>query len=140
MGYKIDLINYRIKRAGETLEEAELALNNNKLSLAENRAYYAIFYIVSVLSLKHNFSTSKHSPLKGWFNQTFVKTKKIEVKFGKTYAKAYEKRQKADYDDFVIFHREEVKLDIENAAKFVLEVKQFILSDSNESETEQHSS
>jgi hypothetical protein len=37
--HKLDLIKYRIERAKETSEEAELALNHNKLKLAENRIY-----------------------------------------------------------------------------------------------------
>ncbi len=100
MEYKEDLIRYRIKRSEGTIEEAELAIKNNKFPLAENRIYYSIFYIVSALALKYDFSTSKHSTLMGWFNQALVKTEKIDVSFGKTYARAFEKRQKADYDDF----------------------------------------
>jgi len=126
MEHKEDLIQYRIKRSEATIEEAELVLKNNKLSLAENRIYYSIFYIVSALALKYDFSTSKHGTLLGWFNQAMVKTEKIDVSFGKTYAKAFEKRQKADYDDYVTFNLEEVKLDLENAKKFVERIKKFI--------------
>jgi uncharacterized protein (UPF0332 family) len=126
MQHKEDLIRYRIKRAEDTLDEGELAVKNDKLSLAENRIYYSIFYIVSALALSYDFSTSKHSTLKGWFNQAVIKTKKIDVSFGKSYARAFEKRQKADYDDFVTFSPEEVKLDLENAKKFVERIKKFI--------------
>jgi hypothetical protein len=126
MEHKEDLINYRLKRAGDTLEEAELAFKNNKLNLTENRIYYAIFYSVSALALRYDFETSKHSILKGWFNQSLIKTKEIDVTFGKTYSRAYEKRQKADYDDYAAFKIEEVLLDLENGKKFVNEIKAFI--------------
>ena len=129
MEYKEDLIQYRISRAEGTIEEAELAIKNNKLPLAENRIYYSIFYIVSALALKYDFSTSKHSTLMGWFNQVLVKTKKIDVLFGKTYSRAFEKRQKADYDDYVTFDTEEAKLDLENAEKFVKRIKKYITED-----------
>jgi len=79
MEYKDDLIRYRINKSEGTIEEAELAIENNKLSLAENRIYYSIFYIVSALALKYDFSTSKHSTLMGWFNQGMVKTEKIDI-------------------------------------------------------------
>lgn len=127
MQHKEDLIRYRIQRAENTLGEAELALKNNTLTLTENRVYYSIFYIASALALKYDFSTKKHSTLKGWFNQAMVKTKKIDVSFGKTYARAFEKRQKADYDDYAAFDLEEVKLDLENAKKFVNRIKRFIV-------------
>jgi uncharacterized protein (UPF0332 family) len=127
MEHKEDLIQYRIKRAENTIEEAELAIRNNKLPLAENRIYYSIFYAVSAVALRSGFSTSKHSTLKGWFNQAMVKTKKIDVSFGKSYARAFEKRQKADYDDYVVFSLEEVKLDLDKAKKFVERIKGFIM-------------
>jgi len=129
MEYKDDLIRYRINKSEGTIEEAELAIENNKLSLAENRIYYSIFYIVSALALKYDFSTSKHSTLMGWFNQGMVKTEKIDISFGKTYARAFEKRKKADYDDYITFSSEEVKLDLENAKKFVNRIKSFIIEE-----------
>jgi uncharacterized protein (UPF0332 family) len=126
MEHKEDLIKYRIQRAEQTLKEAKSAMDNNSLLLAENRIYYAIFYIVSALALKFDFSTSKHSTLRGWFNQMFLKTKSLDLDFGKTYSTAFEKRQKADYDDFVVFTSEEVSSDFENAKKFVEQVKEMI--------------
>jgi uncharacterized protein (UPF0332 family) len=129
MEHKEDLIQYRINRAENTINEAELAIKNNKLPLAENRIYYSIFYIVSALALKYDFSTSKHSTLKGWFNQAMVKTKKIDVSFGKAYARAFEKRQKADYDDYVTFSLEEVKPDLDKAKRFVERITKFIMEE-----------
>ncbi|MGD2087125.1 MAG: HEPN domain-containing protein [Candidatus Aminicenantes bacterium] len=135
MEFKEDLIKYRIGRSENTIEEAELAIKNNKLPLAENRIYYSIFYIVSALALKYDFSTSKHSTLMGWFNQALVKTEKIDVSFGKTYSRAFEKRRKADYDDYVTFNPEEVNLDLENAKKFVKRIKKYI-AEEQEQDTE----
>lgn len=48
-------IKYRRERAKETLEEAEIMLDNNKLIAAVNRIYYAIFYEVLALLLKKDF-------------------------------------------------------------------------------------
>lgn len=44
MEYKKDLIQYRIGRSEATIEEAELAIKNNKLPLVENRIYYSIYH------------------------------------------------------------------------------------------------
>jgi uncharacterized protein (UPF0332 family) len=124
--HKLDLIKYRIERAKETSEEAELALNHNKLKLAENRIYYAIFYIVHALSILENFSTAKHHTLKGWFNKEFVFTGKIDTKFYKIYNRAFDKRQEGDYDDFVTFEKEEVTEDFEDMKLFLKELEAFI--------------
>ena len=74
---KQTLVTYRINRSEGTLQEAQLALDNNKLHLAANRIYYSGFYIISALALKENYSTSKHVQLMGWFNKNYVKTGKV---------------------------------------------------------------
>jgi uncharacterized protein (UPF0332 family) len=124
--YKLDLIDYRLEKARETAEEAELALSHNKLRLAENRIYYAIFYIVHALSILENFSTSKHVTLKGWFNKEFVFTGKIDARFYKIYNRAFDKRQEGDYDDFVVFEKEEVIEDLKDMKEFLNEIESFI--------------
>ena len=48
---KKQLVQYRISRAKDTLEEAYLALDKDRLNLAANRIYYAGYYIVSALAL-----------------------------------------------------------------------------------------
>ena len=50
------LIEYRIEKAKDTINAAQLLVDNNLLSHAENRIYYSIFYIVSALALKYDFS------------------------------------------------------------------------------------
>jgi uncharacterized protein (UPF0332 family) len=60
---KIELIKYRLNRASETLEEAKISIGNKRYLLAANRIYYASFYAVSALAIKHEFKTSKHSQL-----------------------------------------------------------------------------
>ena len=82
---KVELIEYRISRAKETIEEAKNAINENHFHLAENRIYYAIFYFTTALSLKYNYSTSKHKQLLGWFNRNFILTGKINKDIGKIY-------------------------------------------------------
>jgi len=84
MGYDKDaLIKYRKERSAESIQEAKLAIENEMLFNAENRIYYSIYYIVSALGIKNNFSTSKHSQLLGLFNINFFKTKIVSIELGK---------------------------------------------------------
>ena len=46
------LINYRLQRADETLEEARLMQNVAHWNTCANRLYYARFYAVSALLIK----------------------------------------------------------------------------------------
>lgn len=78
-------INYRIKQAKDTNEVVALLIENNQLQTAVNRIYYGIFYSVLALALSEKFETSKHHQLIGWFNREFIKTGKIDKKYGETF-------------------------------------------------------
>ena len=78
---------------------------------------------MSALGLKEDFNTSKHQQLIGWFNKKFIKTKKLDVKLGKILHKAYDKRAKSDYDDYIIFEKEDVEESLSEMILFVKEIK-----------------
>ena len=51
--YGKDLAGYKLERAREELDTAELLFNNEKLKAANNRAYYSIYYsLTAVLCLQ----------------------------------------------------------------------------------------
>ncbi len=126
MEHNEELIKYRVARCDSTIEEAKIAIDLNKLHLANNRIYYSIYYIVSALSLKSNFSTSKHSGLLAWFNKNFINTEIISKEFGKIYYKAFENRQESDYEDLITYDIQDVKICYENMLKFVTEIKSIL--------------
>jgi uncharacterized protein (UPF0332 family) len=120
------LIKYRIERAKETINDAKMSLENKALHNASNRIYYAIFYIVSALALKNNFSTSRHKQLLGWFNHTYIKTGILPVSLSKIYIKAFDKRQESDYDDLITLEIEEITKLFNDMLIFVDEVEKLI--------------
>ena len=58
---KSDLIDYRLKRATETLLEINIHLNNGLWNTAINRLYYACYYAVTALLLANDINASTHS-------------------------------------------------------------------------------
>jgi uncharacterized protein (UPF0332 family) len=92
------LINHRIRQAEEALVEIAVLIENKFLSLATNRIYYSIFYAVSAVSIKDDFSTSKHKKLLGWFNKKYINSELLPKEYGKLIYAAYENREKSDYD------------------------------------------
>jgi uncharacterized protein (UPF0332 family) len=54
------LVKYRLNQAIETNELAIFLVNNDKLVIAVNRIYYAMYYALTALALKNSFETSKH--------------------------------------------------------------------------------
>ena len=121
-----ELINYRIKRASETLEEAEILFQHGRLNAAINRIYYALFYAVLALLRSKNLISSKHSGARALFHKYFVRSNIIEYEFGKFYDKIFDLRHKGDYEDFIVFDKKDVTSYLKEAHRFIERVKSYI--------------
>jgi uncharacterized protein (UPF0332 family) len=105
---KQELIRYRIARAYETLEDAQILANQKRWNSAINRLYYAAYYGVMALLLANDLFPSTHNGAKSNFNQYFISTNQIDKSFGKIYSQLFTWRQKGDYDDLFDFDEEKV--------------------------------
>lgn len=121
------LIQYRLKQAEETIQDVMLLIEHERFRSAVNRIYYGIFYSLLALGLANNFETSKHTQLIGWFNKSYVHTKKIDAKFGKIVNKAFNRRTKSDYDSFVEIEKEIVNEMFDEMKEFISEIKRITL-------------
>jgi uncharacterized protein (UPF0332 family) len=126
---QVELINYRIEQAKAAISDVEILIEQNLLTLAINRIYYGMFYMLLALALKNGFKTSKHNQLIGWFNKEYIKTGIIDTKFGKIVNKGFEDRTDGDYGIFVQFEKEEVLLKLSDMKEFILEIEEKINSD-----------
>lgn len=103
-----ELIKYRLERARETLEDAEILAGHHKWNSSINRLYYACFYAVTALLLKNGFKAFTHNGVKSIFSENFIKTGIIRKELGQTYSKLFTWRQKGDYDDLFDFTEDKV--------------------------------
>ncbi len=117
------LIEHRIARATDTIEEVSFLIKNKKLLLAVNRIYYGMFYILSALSLRYDFSTSKHQQLIGWFNKVFISSGEIDRRYGRILHNAYNNRSTGDYDDFAEFDEKDVKKSFDEMKDFIKTIR-----------------
>ena len=117
------LIEHRISKAIASIDEIDFLISNKKFLLAVNRIYYGMFYILSALSLKYDFSTSKHQQLIGWFNKEFIAAGKVDPKYGKIIHNAYSNRSTGNYDDFAEFEEDEVKTLFNELKDFIKTIK-----------------
>lgn len=100
-GFPIDeLINHRISRSIETLEEARLMAESAHWNTCINRLYYSCFYSVIALLIKHNLSSAKHTGVKSIFNREFVNKGIIPVEISEIYNELFNLRHESDYEDF----------------------------------------
>jgi len=123
---KQDLVKYRIKQAEEAAEEISLLIENKLYKTAINRIYYGMFYALLALALKHNFKTSKHRQLIGWFNKDFIKTGVIDISYGRIINNAFENRSDSDYGLFVEFTLEDITEMHQEMKAFIKEIKKHI--------------
>lgn len=120
------LINYRLERAHEALDEALILLERGHANTFINRLYYACFYAVSALLLTKELSSSKHSGVRALFLQNFVKSEVVDRKMGKLYDKLFDTRQKGDYADLVRFNLDEVRPWLKDVENFVESLERLI--------------
>ena len=116
---KNEYIKYRITKAKETFEVAELLVENQKWNSAINRLYYAAFYAISRLLAKSEINTKTHNGVKTKFFLEFVKTGKIDKKYGWVYSDLCDWRQKGDYGDFFDFTKEDVNSILEPTKELI---------------------
>jgi len=102
-------VEYRIDSAYKTVEAAKLLADRGFWNSAINRLYYAIFYAVNALLVLNDIPTKSHSATKSKFSQHFIKTGKIDKKYGKLLAQLYDWRQKGDCENIFDYDEESVK-------------------------------
>lgn len=102
------LVNYRLERAKESIEEAKILVERGHVNTFINRLYYACFYAVSALLLTKGLSSPKHSGVRSLFHQNFVKPGIMGIESGQFFDKLFDNRQKADYSDLLRIHVNEV--------------------------------
>ncbi|WKN46120.1 HEPN domain-containing protein [Tunicatimonas pelagia] len=74
---KEEQIKYRLQRAEESYQAAQLMADNKYWNFCINRLYYTCFYAAIALLLKHNITPKTHEGAKRQFGLHFVKTGKI---------------------------------------------------------------
>lgn len=117
------LIAYRISRADETMQEADLMINEQLYHGAINRLYYACYYATIALLLHHGIQAQTHSGVKTMLGLHFISKGLMPIEIGRTITTLFERRQTGDYDDFVMCDSNEVAKLRGDADKYIAFVK-----------------
>lgn len=120
---RAELVRHRLRRAEETLDEADLLLKADKLPGAVNRVYYAVYYAASALLLKHGLSSAKHSGLIALFHREIINKGILDKDFGKILERAFANRTEGDYKDRRVFEKEQVDSLFLDGNRFIDKIK-----------------
>lgn len=75
--YGKELAKYKLERAKEELDTAELLYNNDKWKAANNRAYYAVYYAITSVLCMEPVAFKRHKDTLAYFNKHYVHTGKF---------------------------------------------------------------
>ena len=117
--YEDQLIDHRREKAANTLEDARILFERKSYFSCVNRIYYACFYEVTALMIKDDIKSSKHTGVKSFLMQQYVKTGNVAGEWGSFYAEIFKYRQDSDYKDFVQFDEQRVAQWLDKAREFI---------------------
>lgn len=129
--YGTDLAKYKLERAREELDTAELLFKNEKLKAANNRAYYSIYYSLTAVLCLEPIAFKRHKDTIGYFNKNYVHTGLFPGEIGRNISKAAKVRHASDYDEFYIASKEEAEKQIQTAKILAELVDKYISERSN---------
>ena len=105
---RIEYTKLRMETAYKTYQAARVLSQNGFWNSAVNRLYYAVFYAVNALLVSREIYTNSHGGIRTQFSKNFIKTKKLDKKYGKLLVQLYDWRQKGDYENLFDFSEESV--------------------------------
>ena len=125
-GTQEDLIKYRIARAKDTFDDVRILANSEKWNSAINRLYYAAYYAVIAHLLDSGLKPTTHNEAKSNFSEYFIKSGKLDKKFGLIFSQLFTWRQKGDYDDLFDFQKDKVLPYFEPVEKLIAEIEKLV--------------
>jgi uncharacterized protein len=117
-GSKEDYIKYRVERATELFEDAQLLAQNKRWKSCINRLYYSSFQLVNAVLYRKAITARTHNGLKTKFFEEYIKTGIISAEYGKLYSRLIDWRQESDYSAYVEFEEEDISPLIEKVEEF----------------------
>lgn len=124
------LIQYRLERAHEALDDARLILSQKgSYASVVNRAYYAMFYAALAMLITIDRGSSKHQGVIALFDENFIKQNILPKELGKLLHRAFEMRQAGDYRDMLIVTEEQAADAVRSAIKFLTAIEEKLLQD-----------
>ena len=118
-----ELIRGYLAKAEEKLGVVDRLLAQNDFEDAVSRAYYAAYYAAQALLLSEGLEARSHGGLVALVGLHFVKTGKLDKKFGRYLSNLMEDRQQSDDNLFSGLEKQDAEQSLEEARAFVAEIR-----------------
>jgi len=108
-----------MEKAKQKLRAAEKLLDAHEYDDAVSRAYYAVFHAAQAVLLTEDLKADTHRGLVNLFGLHFVKTGKVDRKYGKYLANLKDDRETSDYEVFSPIDEQTAKRSVGEAREFL---------------------
>jgi uncharacterized protein (UPF0332 family) len=98
-------------RAVKALESAKLLLEHGELEDAASRAYYAMFYAAKTILFIKGVDAKTHTGTIALFGEHIIKKRILDEDYADMLRKAFDLRQKSDYEVYTELDKATVKKD-----------------------------
>ena len=118
-----------LQRADKALEAARHLLADRLYEDAVSRAYYAMFHAARAILFTKGIITKTHSGAITNFGIEIAEKGIVDKEYGRILNRAFNLRQKSDYETGTRFKKEDVMEMVENADRFLQVVKSAMQED-----------
>ncbi len=121
-------VGAHLRNAHERLKDAEGMLSLARFAATVNRAYYVMFDAASAMLSSVDIELDTHRGVKIKFGELFVKTGRVDPKFGRYLSRASELREDADYalDSRAEVPRDVAEEQLRKASEFLGMAEEFL--------------
>jgi len=119
-------VTANLERAEESIKAAKDLAKGSYFDFAASRAYYAAFYAATAILIHEGFKYRKHSAVISAIHQQYVKTGKLDKKYGKDLNWLFELRSVGDYGAVIHVPQPDAEKAIEAAESFIKAIKNLI--------------
>lgn len=121
-----DIIRFRIRRANQSLGDADALARLGSWNGTVNRLYFACFYSVAALAAWDSISTTEPGDMRRSVDQYDIRSGRIRHDLGDFYEELSALRLDGDYKDFVVFDEQKVRPLITEARRFVASIESLL--------------
>ncbi|HDQ72253.1 MAG TPA: HEPN domain-containing protein [Chloroflexi bacterium] len=120
-------ITANLERAQASLQAAQDLMEGGYYDFVASRAYYGAFYAATALLLCEELEFGKHSGVIAFIHRAFIKTGKLDKRYGRDLNWLFELRGIGDYGATIHVSRQDAEKAIKAAEQFLRAAEGLIL-------------
>lgn len=122
----MSLLKGCLEKSKEKLRAAEILFKNDEYDDAVSRAYYSSFHAAQAVLLTEGLSADTHQGVVTLFGLHFVKTGKLDKRFGKILSNLKDDRENGDYEIYSVIDSEVAGEAVQEAREFLKEAERYL--------------